>query len=150
MAPHTAAAAPHQAQAAPILQQQVSASILDRESNREADEHEQQAWRAYLDVLPSVAQLRLCTECAHFAMRDTACRTLITTIDPVFGPRLAKCRDARKSDGPCGFAAVLFVENSADLAGGDFTLEWTTKKLFRMAPASFDPACPVPQPDPKA
>ncbi|TDY35105.1 hypothetical protein [Janthinobacterium sp. 75] len=115
MAPHIAAAAPHQAQAAPILQQQVSASILDRESNGGVDEQEQQAWRAYLDVLPSVAQLRLCTECAHFAMRDMACRKIITTIDPVFGPRLAKCRDARKSDGPCGFAAKLFAHPSNNL-----------------------------------
>ena len=118
MAPHTAAAtaAPHQAQPATLLQRWATTPILDRESKRAADEIEQQAWHAYINGLPSGGQPRPCQDCAHYAMRDTACRKIITAIDPVFGPRLAKCHDARKSDGACGFAAVLFARPSNNLA----------------------------------
>ena len=109
MAPHTKAAAPQQAQPATPLQQWATTSILDRDSKRAADEIEQQAWQAYVSGLPSGTQPRFCEDCAHYARRDTACRQIITAIDPVFGPRLANCHDARKSDGPCGFAATLFA-----------------------------------------
>lgn len=115
MAPQTAAAAHHQAQATPTLQQWASAPILDRDSKHTADEIELQAWHAYVSGLPSGTQPRFCQDCAHYAMRDTACRKIITTIDPVSGPRLARCHDARKSDGPCGFAAKLFAHPSNNL-----------------------------------
>lgn len=115
MAPHTAAAARHQAQAAPTLQQRAAAPILDRDSKHTANEIEQQAWHAYVSGLPSGTQPRFCQDCAHYAMRDTACRKIITAIDPVFGPRLAKCHSARKSDGACGFAAKLFAHPSNNL-----------------------------------
>ena len=115
MAPQTAAAAPHQAQAATPLQWWAPAPILDRDSKRAADEIEQQAWHAHIISLPSGAEPRLCHDCAHFAPRDTACRKIITAIDAVFGPSLAKCHDARKSDGPCGFAATLFAHPSTNL-----------------------------------
>ncbi len=115
MAPQTAAAAPHQAQPATPLQWRAPAPILDRDSKRAADAIEQQAWYKYISSLPSGVEPRLCKDCAHFAPRDTACRKIITAIDAVFGPSLAKCNDARKSDGPCGFAATLFAHPSNNL-----------------------------------
>ena len=115
MAPQTAAAAHHKAQAAPTLQQCAAAPILDRESQREAGEREQQAWHAYINGLPSGTQPRFCKDCSNNSFLDAECRAVISEIDPVLGPRRAKCRDVRKSDGPCGFAAVLFAHPSNNL-----------------------------------
>lgn len=118
MAPHTAAAtaAPHQAQPATLLQRWATTPILDRDSKRAADEIEQQAWHAYINGLPSGAQPRFCKDCSNNSFLDAECRAVISEIDPVLGPRRAKCRDVRKSDGPCGFAAVLF-DCSTNLPG---------------------------------
>lgn len=108
MAPHTKAAAPQQAQPATPLQQWATTSILDRDSKRAADEIEQQAWNVYVSGLPSGTQPRFCKDCSNSSALDAECRAVISEIDPVLGPRRAKCRDVRRSDGPCGFAAVLF------------------------------------------
>ena len=117
MAPHTAAAAHHKAQAAPTLQQCAAAPILDRDSKRASDEIEQQAWHAYINGLPSGAQPRFCKDCSNNSFLDAECRAVISEIDPVLGPRRAKCRDARKSDGACSFAAKLFAYPAIGIHG---------------------------------
>lgn len=119
MAPHSPAPQPQPASAVQHLgdctrSQNIprrlrAAPISVRDSNREAAEREQQAWDSYVDSLTPGEHPRFCKDCAHSAARDAECRAVIIDLDPVLGPRRAKCRDARKSDGACGFAAVLFA-----------------------------------------